>query len=143
MESGSITGKLLSKSGEVDAEEFYKAPITLLYFSAHWCGPCQKFTPVIADNYAKWNKDSKRVEIIFVTFDKKEDQFNDYYGKMPWLALPYQDARIKTLAEKYEPEGIPFLCVINKKGDLLSDNGYETVMMKKEKAADEWAKLYK
>jgi len=62
---------------------------------------------------------------------------------MPWLALPYQDQRIKDLGSKFEPEGIPFLVCVDKKGELLDDGGYEKIMMKKEKALDEWLKLYK
>ena len=52
--------------------------------------------------------------------------------------------RIQELAEKFEVEGIPFLCVVSKDGKetKLSDNGYEDVMLKKEKAIDEWRKLY-
>jgi nucleoredoxin len=143
MESNILQGKLLSKSGEVDASEVFKAPVIIYYFSAHWCPPCQKFTPGLIDAYNTWNKNEKQIEIVFVSLDKKETEFKDYYGKMPWLALPFKDSRIGKLAEKYEPPGIPFVAIVDKEENLLSDNGYEDLSLLKTKAIDEWKKLYK
>jgi len=88
-----ITGKLLSKNGEVDSSVLKDAPVICYYFSAHWCPPCRKFTPTLAELYNKWNKDSKRVEIVFVSLDKNENDWKEYYGIMPWLAVPFGDPK--------------------------------------------------
>ncbi len=68
-----------------------------LYFSAHWCGPCRSFTPTLAKFYENFKKtdDGKRLEIVFVSSDRDESAFNDYYKEMPWLALPFASRSIK------------------------------------------------
>ena len=139
-----VAGKLITKTGESDQSLLAEVPVVGYYFSAHWCPPCKKFTPLLADFYNKWNANGKKIEIVFVSFDKKEDEYKEYYGSMPWTAIPYGDSRIQELAEKFEVEGIPFLCIVSKDGkeECLSSNGYEDVMLKKEKAIDEWIKLY-
>jgi len=58
-----------------------------LYFSAHWCPPCRGFTPKLIEFYKKMS--GKDFEVVFVSSDKDESQFNEYYGSMPWLALPF------------------------------------------------------
>merc|ERR550514_1500176 len=57
-----------------------------LYFSAHWCPPCKQFTPVLAKAYRDHLKD-KGLEIIFVSSDRDQNQFIEYFGEMPWLAI--------------------------------------------------------
>ena len=37
-------------------------------------------------DFYKTNKDD--IEVIFVSSDRDEKSFSDYYQKMPWLALP-------------------------------------------------------
>ena len=56
-----------------------------LYFSAKWCGPCRKFTPILIDFY----NDNSNFEVIFVSLDKDINEFNEYFSKMPWKSLPY------------------------------------------------------
>lgn len=62
-----------------------------IYFSAHWCPPCRGFTPKLIEFYnnEKQKKDSVKFEIIFVSWDRDEANFKEYFGTMPWLALPY------------------------------------------------------
>jgi len=85
-----------------------------LYFSAHWCPPCRGFTPKLAEFYKKM-KD--RLEIVFVSSDNDEQQWAEYFGEMPWLALPFADcsARDAALSEKYGIEGIPTLVLLDGK----------------------------
>jgi len=64
----------------------------LLYFSAHWCGPCRMFTPQLAAAYADLKKAQPHAEVIFVSADQEEDEFNEYHATMPWPAIPYAKA---------------------------------------------------
>ena len=74
-----------------------------LYFSAHWCPPCRGFTPKLADVYKELNGLEKSFEIVFLSSDKSEDAFKEYFNEMPWLALPFTKRDLKTkLADKYE-----------------------------------------
>ena len=54
----------------------------------HDCPPCRKFTPVLSCLYEEFNEDQKQIEIVFFSGDKNDNQFEEYYGEMPWLALP-------------------------------------------------------
>lgn len=35
------------------------------------------------------------MEIIFVTCDRSEDQFNGYFKEMPWFAIPFEAEDIR------------------------------------------------
>ena len=64
-----------------------------LYFSAHWCPPCRGFTPKLAAFYEKFKASDKSdlLEIVFISSDRDEKSFTEYYNEMPWLALPFSD----------------------------------------------------
>ena len=74
-----------------------------IYFSAHWCPPCRGFTPKLAEFYKKYHTE-KNFEIVFVSSDKNEGEFQEYYKEMPWLALPYsdRDRKVSLLAIELE-----------------------------------------
>lgn len=61
--------------------------IILLYFSASWCPPCRKFTPILIDFYNNFCK-SNNIEIVFISSDQDIPSFNEYFKKMPWCSLP-------------------------------------------------------
>lgn len=82
---------LLRQSGEVKASNIGGEGRTVgLYFSAHWCPPCRGFTPKLAEFYKKHHEE-KKFEIVFVSSDRNEGDFKQYYAEMPWLALPFTD----------------------------------------------------
>ena len=73
--------------------------ISGIYFSAHWCPPCRNFTPKLATFYENCKKMENILEIIFVSSDRDEEGFEEYFGEMPWLALPY-DSKTKKVGTK-------------------------------------------
>ena len=97
-----------------------------LYFSASWCGPCRRFTPQLVEAYETLKKEGKEFEIVFISSDSDLDEFNQYYSKMPWLALPYEEYRemSEELGEKYECQGIPHLVLLDgKTGKIITKDG--------------------
>lgn len=60
-----------------------------LYFSAHWCPPCRNFTPLLVDFYKNRKKTGDNLEIVFVSWDKDEASFKEYFSSMPWTAVPF------------------------------------------------------
>jgi thiol-disulfide isomerase/thioredoxin len=66
-----------------------------LYFSASWCPPCHAFTPILAEWYTNLKKTRNDFEIVFVSSDKSEQEFQSYSAKMPWLSLDYSARDLK------------------------------------------------
>eukprot|EP00932_Pfiesteria_piscicida_P007779 SRR837773.17986.p2 GENE.SRR837773.17986~~SRR837773.17986.p2 ORF type:complete len:484 (-),score=259.31 SRR837773.17986:84-1499(-) len=121
--------KLQSKDGEVatDAALAGKRAIGI-YFSAHWCPPCRGFTPKLAEFYTKSLKD-KGLEVVFVSSDRDEGAFGEYFGEMPWLAVPYGKRDIKSaLDKKFKVQGIPTFVIIDGEGQLITKDGRAAVM---------------
>jgi len=99
-----------------------------LYFSAHWCPPCRGFTPELAKMYNNSFK-AKGMEIIFVSSDKDQGQFDSYFGEQPWLALPFDDRATKAaLSKKFKVQGIPTLVILDgETGETITTDGREAV----------------
>jgi len=116
------TTTLKGKDGDVDVATLESKHL-LVYFSAHWCPPCRGFTPKLSDYYKKYAK-NKNFELVFVSSDRDEAAFNEYYGEMPWLALPYSLRQQKeTLSKKFKVSGIPSLVVLAPGGVLVTGKG--------------------
>lgn len=93
------------------------------YFSAHWCPPCRDFTPKLAEWYTKDLK-AKGLEIVFVSADREESDFKDYFGEMPWLALDYSDRKRKNqLDALFHVSGIPAVVIIDKDASVITTEG--------------------
>merc|ERR1711977_434875 len=115
--------KLLSASGEVSTTEALSGKKAIaLYFSAHWCPPCRGFTP----QFAKWYEDDlkgKGLEVVFVSSDQDEASFKEYFGEMPWLALPHGDERKETLSKQFKVRGIPSVAIVDPEGNTITCDG--------------------
>ena len=121
-----IPQEIKGKSGQVKFNP-KDAPFFGLYFSAHWCPPCRGFTPKLINFYNVVNKNNKQLEIIFVSSDKSEAEFNEYYDSMPWLSIPFKDESIQNLKETFEIMGIPTFLVFNSDGKLIDGKARTTV----------------
>jgi len=103
-------------------------PLLCLYFSGHWCGPCRTFTPELAKCFQ--NGLSKYSDIVFISADRSEGAFEDYFSSMPgFLALPYEQRQTaQALGERFGVRGYPTLVVINREtGEVVSQSGRSEV----------------
>ncbi len=92
----SLLGEKVQKGTEeqVDVETLAGAGKVLgIYFSAHWCPPCRAFTPQLVQwhDKVKAGPNGNNFNIVFVSSDRDEKSMKDYFGEMPWHALPYSD----------------------------------------------------
>ena len=96
-----------------------------LYFGAHWAPCCRRFTTTLKEKYAEINTaDRSEFEVIFVSKDGDGPAFNRNFAEMPWKAIKYEDeARKKSLDQKFGIMEIPFLVVLGANGQQVSDNG--------------------
>jgi nucleoredoxin len=111
---------LLTKDGEKPVADVLKGKYVGIYFSAHWCPPCRGFTPQLAAAYKDHLK-AKDLEIVFVSSDKDEKSFEDYYAEQPWVALPYGKRDTKeSLSKKFKVQGIPTFVILDQEGAVIT-----------------------
>ena len=64
-------------------------------------------------------------ELVFVSLDRDEGQYNEYIADMPWMCIPFSappEMRQK-LAMKYKAEGIPHLVVLDEDRKVITMDG--------------------
>lgn len=67
-------------------------------------------------------------EIVFISADEDEESFNNYFSKMPWLAVPFSDSEARvSLDGLFKVSGIPYLVLLDDKGAVLSNSGVEII----------------
>jgi nucleoredoxin len=121
-------GDLVSwKNGSLvsfDDEPLAKKKLIALYFSAHWCGPCRKFTPQLVEFYNRVAPQHPEFEIVFVSNDRSPAEMETYMreAQMPWPAIAFAKLPGKEGLKKYAGEGIPCLVLLDTKGNVLSDS---------------------
>ena len=110
-----LKGDLVAADGTKTNAEDLKGKTVAIYFSAGWCQPCKAFTPQLIQVYSKLKiADGKNFEIVLVSADRSQEAFDDYFGKMPWLAVNFADAETRSaLSAAVGVQGIPMLAIFN------------------------------
>ena len=103
---------LEGKEGVVPVENLLSRKLIALYFSAHWCGPCRQFTPNLVEFYKQILSYGADWEVVFVSSDRDQKSFSEYYKEMPWVAIPFGDQRINSLKKAAQISGIPTLIFV-------------------------------
>ena len=81
-------------------ENMDKSVLSLLYFTASWCGPCQKIKPFLKDFSEKSKIDKYNIEYYMIDIDKN-----------------------KEFCDKCEIKSVPTFFIMNGKDLLSSQNG--------------------
>ena len=138
--AGLIPNTLLNSEGKEVSSAALTGKYVGLYFSASWCGPCRKFTPKLIDFR---NKFSEEFEVILIGADGSAKAQANYMKKysMPWLAMENQSAQAKHASELSGVEYIPYLVILDSKGNIITKDGKNHVMKMGEKALEYWKDL--
>ena len=128
---------------------------------SQWCGPCRKFTPLLAVTYDD-QADKNEVEvrrraasgrgeragvlrgshhartpppppqIVFVSMDEDADKFEEYYAEQPWAALPFDSPLRESIPDKFGVSGIPHVVVLSgATGAVVSTDARALITAKK------------
>jgi len=119
-----LDGNLVSLKGKglASHKDFVKpTKYYLFYYTASWCGPCQKFTPSLVEFYNAKKPGNDEFEIILVTSDSDEDSMEEYavQKKMTWPQLKLSKADRFKKEFKHPGTGIPNLVLTDTEGKLL------------------------
>ncbi|KAI9125221.1 hypothetical protein K1719_003837 [Acacia pycnantha] len=132
LESILVSGDLdfvLGKDGVKNLVSDLVGKTVLLYFSAQWCPPCRMFLPKLIEAYHKIKANDNALEVVFISSDKDQVSFNDFFAEMPWLALPFGDSRKSFLSRKFKVRGIPMLVAIGPSGRTVTKEARELVTL--------------
>lgn len=108
----------------------------MLYFSASWCPPCQRFTPELVKWYENQMKEGGKgktagtsFELVYVPSDRDEASYESYYAKMPWATTTLGNRALKqALSTTFGIQGIPALILVKTSdGSVVTDNAREKV----------------
>ena len=133
---------LISNSAEVPLSSLASTKLVALYFTAHWCPPCRTFTPKLINFYKAVNESEKNIEIVFISFDRDEDDMLEYLDVMPWAAVPFTNEALREdLKEKFGVTGIPMLVVLKPDGSEITRDGYTDLNQKLAEAYSHWIDL--
>ena len=94
-----------------------------MYFSAHWCAPCKRFTPRLVEVYKELQSVGKELEIVFCSLDNDANEYKEYYDSMPWCSIGFQCPILNKLKEQLAIEGIPALVLFDSEGNLITNEG--------------------
>jgi nucleoredoxin len=118
-----IQGKLVNAQGEsAPASALENKPMIALYYSAHWCPPCRKFTPKLVDLYQK-SGGGERFEVVLISSDRSEKDMLRYMTEagMPWLALEYDSIANSGLRGGGGPY-IPSMLLLDGSGEVIASS---------------------
>jgi len=105
--------------------------VLMFYFSAHWCPPCRKLTPLLVEFYQALrneNIDSSEFDVVFISSDRSQEQFDDYYDEMPWAHLKLDDSDEKMrLSRLFSIATLPSLIAVNSGGSRIDVNARKLI----------------
>lgn len=114
--------KLEGKSLKKHQPAARPAKYYLFYYTASWCGPCQKFTPGLVEFYNKHKEGNDKFELVLITSDEDEDAMEGYAKdkNMPWPQLKL--GKVKKFEKEFDHgvSGIPTVVVCDLKGEIVA-----------------------
>ena len=113
--------KLSGKSLKRYSEPVHPAKYYLFYYTASWCGPCQKFTPSLVEFYDANKPGNNDFELVLVSSDSDEDAMEEYAvdKQMQWPQLKMSKVDRFKKEFKHPGGGIPNLVLTDTQGKIL------------------------
>mmetsp|Transcript_36956 Transcript_36956/g.57691 ORF Transcript_36956/g.57691 Transcript_36956/m.57691 type:complete len:377 (+) Transcript_36956:20-1150(+) len=120
--SSMLPVNLINNQNQAVSQGALAGKVVAIYFSAHWCGPCRKFTPQLATFYNQMKAARRPFEVVFVSCDGDAGSMMSYFSEMPWLAVPFDDDKREQIQSDYQVSGIPRLMVVGPGGAIVAEN---------------------
>ena len=112
--------------------------LVAIYFSAHWCPPCRRFTPVLQELYDE-HKDN--LEVVFVSADRSPAQKARYIkeDKMSWLTIDLNGEDSDRLMGGLGIQSFPTLVILNEDAKIITMEGYPQLAQAPKEAWKYWS----
>ena len=111
---GTIQVERLGSGGDVVREDFQPrlAPYLAVYHGAGWCGPCQRFSPTLAEFYRSADRTQMKFQLVMVDYDHSDDEMLAY---MRQHEMGFPAVRVGSAGRwgKSTGNGIPNLMIID------------------------------
>lgn len=119
MEPGKPAPKIVAftaKGKKISPADF-KGKVLVLDFWASWCGPCRAENPKLKEAYERFK--GKDVEFLSISIDDSRDAWlkAEKDDKCPWPQGIVNDEGKEAML-KYQFSGIPFILVVDKRGNI-------------------------
>jgi nucleoredoxin len=123
-------------------EDFEGTKYVGLFFSADWCPPCKQMLRPLKNFYTDVNLQERTLEIILISSDREQDEWKRHHATMPWMTLPWGDARANALRSKFEIYGVPALIILDSQtGFTITTKGRKDLTADVTEVYQSWAKL--
>ena len=125
-----LKSKLVNSKGKKVRPDLSKKEYLVLYYSASWCPPCQKFTPQLVKYYDEMKKEKGSdmpFEVVLVSSDNSKNAMKSYMKnkKMNFPAIAYGKKGKIDFVKDNSPSGIPYIAVIDKDGKaIIKENAF-------------------
>lgn len=118
-----LEGKLVKANGSASSSKTSKKKYIIFYFSAKWCGPCQRFTPELVKFYDDNKSKHKDFEVVFVSSDRSAKDQLAYMKmkKMKFPAVKFDKITKSIRSIQGGRGGIPHLTMMDAKGKKIVD----------------------
>ncbi|KAG1710826.1 hypothetical protein DVH05_013551 [Phytophthora capsici] len=143
--SEQLGAKLLTKDGLHDTDNKLAGKKVIgFYFSAILCPPCRQFTPFLSAVYDDMVEQHPEFELVFISSDRDPSQYNEYFGEMPFLALPFDERTVnQAMGAKFGITGIPTLEFVDNEGEVITLDGRSAVVNSRGDVEKLWKQLNK
>ena len=132
---------LLDKNNTVPGSKLKEYKVVALLFAAQWCPPCREFISKFESIYNEVNCHTKELEVVFISGDYDEVAFQEYYGPMPWVAMPYEDPTREAVIDELEIGGIPEVFIVDKDSKIVTRSARADIEKMGAKAFHKWVSL--
>ena len=94
-------------------EQFEGLKYVGLLFSMEKSPPCKQMLKKLKNFYTDVNLEERQFEVVLVSSDEKQEDFDTHYNSMPWMAINYNDPICNQLRDKFQIVGVPALVILD------------------------------
>jgi len=130
-----------NKGESIPYTNLQELKLVVYYVGAKWCSGCTKFTPLLLDFYQQINKDTKNLEIVYISCDNIETDYKAQIESMPWLSAPFNVVAQRKFLDENTVTTMPSVLVLRKDATVAKKDGRADVQLHGVKCFEEWVKL--